>query len=266
MENILIRNNVKITGNGSDTIIFAHGYGCDQHVWADVAPFFANDYRLVLFDYVGAGCSELAAYDKERYSNLSGYALDIIEICDALDIKDAIFIGHSVSAMIGVLASNQRPELFKKMVFLGPSPRYLNDNDYHGGFDRKDLEELFEVMDNNYLGWSAAMGPAIMGNTGRPELGETLTKNFCSTDPEIAKQFARVTFLSDNRTDLPKLQVPSLTIQCKEDIIAPMEVGYYIEKHAPKNSMVIINATGHCSHMSAPVETVKAIKAFLADK
>lgn len=266
MENILIRNNVKIIGNGTKILLFAHGYGCDQNVWADVVPAFVNDYKLVLFDYVGAGCSQLMAYDKDRYANLSGYAQDIIEICDALNIQGAILIAHSVSGMIGVLASNQQPELFEKMIFLGPSPRYLNDEGYHGGFERKDLEDLFEVMDNNYLGWSAAMGPAIMGNPDRPELGEALTKNFCSTDPEIAKQFARVTFLSDNRADLPYVKVPTLTVQCKEDIVAPLEVGNYIKRHTPQNSLVIIEATGHCSHMSAPVETVEAIKAFLVDK
>lgn len=246
-------------------MLFAHGYGCDQHVWTAITGAFEKDYKLVLFDYVGAGQSDLSAYDIERYSTLKGYAADVIEICDELHITDAIFVGHSVSGMIGVIAANQRPELFSKLVFLGPSPRYLNDGEYTGGFEKETLEELFEVMDSNYLGWSQAMGPAIMGNPDKPELGETLTNSFCATDPDIAKRFARVTFLSDNRADLPGLKIPSLTLQCREDIIAPMEVGQYISEHAPLNKLVILEATGHCSHMSAPVETIAAIKAFIED-
>ena len=265
MSVILKRNNVKVTGQGEKAMIFAHGYGCDQHVWMAIKGAFEKDYKLVLFDYVGAGQSDLAAYDIERYSTLKGYAADVIEICDELQIEDAIFVGHSVSAMIGVIAANQRPGLFNKLVFIGPSPRYLNDTAYTGGFEKETLEELFEVMDNNYLGWSQAMGPAIMGNPDKPELGQALTNSFCATDPDIAKRFARVTFLSDNRADLPGLKIPSLTLQCREDIIAPVEVGEYIHQHAPMNQLVILEATGHCSHMSAPEETISAIKAFMAD-
>jgi len=263
MTDVLRRNHVRVLGKGEQVMVFAHGYGCDQNVWADMTDAFAADYKLVLFDYVGAGCSDLSAYDKGRYSSLAGYAEDVIEICDALGIGQTIFVGHSVSSMIGVLAANKRPELFQKLILLGPSPRYLNDEGYHGGFERKDLEQLFEVMDNNYLGWSAAMGPAIMGNPNRPELGETLTNNFCSTDPEIAKQFARVTFLSDNRADLPLVSVPSLTLQCLDDIIAPVAVGEYIHAHMPQNTLVVMEATGHCSHMSAPEQTIKAIKSYI---
>lgn len=246
-------------------MIFAHGFGCDQNVWQGLTDAFKNDYKLVLFDYVGAGLSDLSAYDVERYSTLNGYAKDIIEISDSLQIEGAIFVGHSVSSMIGVIAANERPELFCKLIFLGPSPRYLNDVNYIGGFNEADLEELFEVMDNNYLGWSKAMAPAIMANPDQPELGETLTNSFCATDPEIAKRFARVTFRSDNRSDLLNLTIPSLTLQCREDIIAPLSVGEYIREHTPLNQMVILEATGHCSHMSAPVETVSAIKAFIAN-
>jgi sigma-B regulation protein RsbQ len=245
-------------------MVFAHGYGCDQHVWQSITHAFVNDHQLVLFDYVGAGKSDLAAYDIERYSTLQGYAQDVIEICDELSIRNAVFVGHSVSAMVGVLAANQRTELFSKLVFLGPSPRYLNDGDYHGGFERAALEELFEVMDNNYLGWSQAMAPAIMGNPDQPELGQALTNSFCATDPDIAKRFARVTFLSDNRADLAALKIPSLTLQCREDIIAPLQVGEYIRQRVPQNTMVILEATGHCSHMSAPQETIRAIKEFIA--
>lgn len=262
-QNIIKRNNVQVTGQGGQIMFFAHGFGCDQNVWQDLTAAFQTDYKLVLFDYVGAGQSDLSAYNSERYSTLDGYAQDIIEICDALKIRQAIFVGHSVSSMIGVLASNKRTELFSKLIFLGPSPRYLNDGDYKGGFEQKDLDQLFEVMDNNYLGWSQAMAPAIMANSQHPELGETLTNNFCATDPEIARQFARVTFLSDNREDIEKITVPSLTLQCAEDIIAPLTVGDYINIHTPQNKLVILNATGHCSHMSAPDETIAAIKTFI---
>jgi sigma-B regulation protein RsbQ len=263
MDSILKRNNVRVIGRGHRPIVFAHGYGCDQNVWNAMIPAFEKDYRLVLFDYVGAGGSDLSAYSKERYSTLDGYAADVLDICEVLDLNDVIFVGHSVSAMIGVLAANRKPQVFSKLVFLGPSPRYLNDGDYHGGFEPADLEQLFEVMDNNYLGWSQAMAPQIMANPERPELGETLTTTFCATDPEIAKQFARVTFLSDNREDIKKLQVPTLTLQCAEDIIAPFTVGEYIRQHTPGNQLVVLEATGHCSHMSAPEETIAAIKAFI---
>jgi sigma-B regulation protein RsbQ len=264
MTDILKRNNVHIQGNGTQTMVFAHGYGCDQHVWTDIIKAFENDYKIVIFDYVGAGNSDLSAYDKERYSTLSGYAKDLLEIYDALDLSDTILVGHSVSSMIGLLAAIQKPSLFNRLIFLGPSPRYLNDGDYFGGFEMEDLEELFSMMDENYLGWSRALGPSIMGNSERPELSERLTNSFCATDPEIAKQFARVTFLSDNRTDLPMLTVPSLTLQCTNDIIAPIEVGHYMHSNMKGNTLVIMKASGHCPHMSAPDETIKSMKAYLS--
>ncbi|RYF16446.1 MAG: alpha/beta hydrolase [Flavobacteriales bacterium] len=260
---ILKRNNVKSFGKGDHTMVFAHGYGCDQNVWQDIVDSFSADYRVITFDYVGAGLSDLDSYDSERYSKLDGYAQDIIEIYEALGLKDTILVAHSVSSMIGVLAAVKRPDFFKNIIFLGPSPRYLNDGTYTGGFEREDLEGLFEMMDNNYLGWSKALAPSIMANSERPELGERLSNSFCATDPAIAKQFARVTFLSDNRADLPKLSVPSLTLQCSNDIIAPLAVGAYINEHAPKNTLVVMEATGHCPHMSAPEETIKIIKDYL---
>lgn len=264
MADILKRNNVKTYGAGKQVMVFAHGYGCDQHVWADIAASFEEDYKLVTFDYVGAGQSDLSAYHKERYSTLDGYVKDILEIYEALDLKETILVGHSVSSMIGLLAAVRQPQLFSKLIFLGPSPRYLNDSDYFGGFERQDLEDLFNMMDNNYLGWSRALAPSIMGNQDRPQLGERLTNSFCATDPEIAKQFARVTFLSDNREDLAKLTVPSLTLQCTNDIIAPAEVGQYMHEKMQNNTLVIMEATGHCPHMSAPDETIKAMKAYLS--
>ncbi len=260
---ILKRNAVKTLGSGEQTIVFAHGYGCDQTVWNSITDAFADNYKLVLFDYVGAGKSDLAAYDAERYSSLEGYAQDVIEVCNELKVENGIFVGHSVSSMVGVLAANKEPGLFSKLVFLGPSPRYLNDEGYSGGFERNDLDDLFEMMDSNYLGWSQALAPQIMGNNDRPELGERLTNSFCTTDPVIAQQFARVTFLSDNREDIKNLTVPSLTLQCSEDIIAPLSVGEYIHEHVPNNELVILKATGHCSHMSEPLETIAAIKAFI---
>lgn len=263
MKDILKRNNVNIIGKGEKVMLFAHGFGCDQHVWTYLVDEFSSDYKLVLFDYVGAGKSEISAYDSKKYSKLEGYAQDILDVCEALDLKDVIFIGHSVSSMIGLLAANKEPSYFEKLIFIGPSPRYVNDEGYVGGFERENLEQLFEMMDSNYLGWSRALAPAIMGNPERPELGEALTNNFCATDPKIASEFARVTFLSDNRLDLSKLQVPSLTLQCSNDIIAPLEVGYYMKQNTPGNSLVIMEATGHCPHMSAPEETIQAIKSFI---
>lgn len=264
MKDILKRNNVKVIGSGSETMMFAHGFGCDQHVWAGMIDAFKDQYQLILFDYVGAGCSDLTAYDPVRYGTLQGYAQDVIEICEALGLSKVIFVGHSVSSMIGVLAANQLPDLFSKLVFLGPSPCYINEDGYVGGFNRKDLEDLLAVMDNNYLGWARALAPQIMGNSERPALGESLTNSFCATDPEIAKQFARVTFLSDYRDDLPKLSVPSLTLQCSADIVAPVEVGMYVNRVTPGNQLVILQATGHCSHLSAPDETISAIKDFIS--
>jgi sigma-B regulation protein RsbQ len=244
-------------------MVFAHGYGCDQQVWNDIIKGFKDDYTIVTFDYVGAGQSDLDAYSSLRYSTLNGYAQDILEVYDALNLKDTILVGHSVSSMIGLLAAVERPELFSKLIFLGPSPRYLNDGDYFGGFERQDLDDLFAMMDNNYLGWSRALAPSIIGNPDRPELGERLTNNFCATDPEIAQQFARVTFLSDNRVDLPKLKVPSLTLQCSNDIIAPIQVGHYMNEHMQENTLIILDAEGHCPHMSAPAETISQIKSYL---
>ncbi|MDP9081320.1 MAG: alpha/beta hydrolase [Bacteroidota bacterium] len=260
---VLTRNNVRVLGSGKQDIVFAHGFGCDQNVWAGMTAAFKEDFRLILFDYVGAGASDLRAYDPDRYSTLGGYAQDMIEVAEALKISGAILIGHSVSSMIGVIAANQQPQLFNKLIFLGPSPCYINEEGYHGGFSREDLEGLLAMMDENYLGWSKALAPQIMGNSDRPALGESLTNSFCATDPEIAKQFARVTFLSDVRDELPKLKIPSLTLQCSADIVAPIEVGRYINENTPGNELVILKATGHCSHLSAPEETVSAIRAFI---
>ncbi|WP_256009905.1 alpha/beta fold hydrolase [Desertivirga xinjiangensis] len=263
MNSISNRNNVKVVGNGEKVMLFAHGFGCDQNSWQFVTDAFKDDYKLVLFDYVGAGKSDLSAYSSSRYGRLEGYAQDILEVCDELKLNNTILVGHSVSSMIGLLAAIEQPSFFNKLVFVGPSPRYLNDENYHGGFEKADLEALFEFMDSNYLGWSSQLAPAIMGNPDRPELGEFLTSSFCSTNPDIAREFARVTFFSDNRKDLQNLKVESLTLQCNDDIIAPLNIGSYILENTPLNKLHIMEASGHCPHISHPQETIAAIKAFL---
>ena len=243
--------------------MFAHGFGCDQNMWRFVAPVFAKDYQIILFDLVGAGGSDWSAFSFEKYTSLEGYADDVLEIANELDLKDAIFVGHSVSAMIGVLAANKAPGIFKKLVLVGPSPKYINDADYVGGFTKPQIEELLETLDSNYLGWSRAMAPVIMGNGDRPELGEELSNSFCKTDPEIAKAFAKTTFLSDTREDLKKCKLPTLVLQCSQDVIAPQVVGEYVHSEMPNSKLVVMKATGHCPNLSAPEETVAAIRAFI---
>jgi sigma-B regulation protein RsbQ len=258
------RNNVALSGRpGGRPMMFAHGFGCDQNMWRHVAPAFAEEYRIVLFDHVGAGSSDLSAYDRHKYATLQGYADDILEICRDLELHDVIFVGHSVSAMMGVLAAAREPERFGKLVLVGPSPRYIDDVDYVGGFTREDINGLLEQLDSNYLGWSQALAPAIMGTPDRPELGEELTNSFCRTDPEIAKHFARVTFLSDNRADLERVTTPTLVLQCSDDVIAPTAVGEYVHDRLSNSALVFLNATGHCPNLSAPDETIAAIRGFL---
>jgi len=262
---VITRNNVKISGRGTQPMLFAHGFGCDQHMWRFVAPAFEADYRVVLFDYVGAGKSDLAAYDPQRYSALGGYAQDVLDVIHALDLHDVIFVGHSVSSMIGVLAANREPYRFEQLILIGPSPRYINDPpDYVGGFERADIEGLLDMMDRNYIGWANFLGPAIMKNPEQPELGAELTESFCSTDPVVARRFAEATFLSDNRADLPQVKVPTLLLQCSEDMIAPDAVGEYLHHSLPGSTLRRLAAVGHCPHMSAPEETIAAIRDFLA--
>ena len=244
-------------------MLFAHGFGCDQNMWRYVVPAFEDEYRIVLFDHVGAGGSDLGSYDRDKYDSLDGYADDILEICDALGLSDVIFVGHSVSAMMGVLAAAREPGRFARLVLVGPSPRYIDDDDYAGGFTREDIEGLLESLDSNYLGWSTAMAPVIMANGDRPGLGEELTNSFCRTDPDIARHFARVTFLSDNRADLAAVSVPTLVLQCSDDVIAPDSVGAYVRDQMPMAQLVQLEATGHCPNLSAPEETIAAIRAFL---
>ena len=258
------RNNVKIFGKGKQPMLFAHGFGCDQNMWKYITPAFENDYQIILFDYVGAGKSQKDFYNKERYASLQGYAQDILDVCKELDLKEVILVAHSVSAMTGLLAAIEQPGYFQKLIMIGPSPCYINDDGYKGGFERKDIESLLETMEKNYIGWANFLAPAIMGNQERPQLSGELTESFCSTDPVIARQFAQATFFSDNREDLKKLKIPSLLLQCSDDMIAPLEVGMYLSKNLPNSTLRIMKASGHCPHMSEPAETIAMIKDYLS--
>jgi len=257
------RLNVHSRGAGERTMMFAHGFGCDQNMWRFVAPAFEDGFRTVLFDYVGAGGSNLIAYNPEQYASIDGYADDVIELARALGITGGVFVGHSVSAMIGLVAARRAPELFSTLVLVGPSPCYIDDADYSGGFTRDQITELLDFLDSNHLGWSEAMAPVIMGNADRPELGEELTASFCRTDPEIAKQFARVTFMSDSRSDLGPIDANVLILQSRDDVIAPRVVGEYVHNAIPGSEFVVLDSTGHCPNLSAPEATIAAIKAFV---
>jgi sigma-B regulation protein RsbQ len=254
---------VKVFGQGTTPMLFAHGFGCDQSMWRFVTPAFERSHEIVLFDLVGSGRSDLKAYSESRYGTLNGYADDVLALCRELELKDVVFVGHSVSAMIGVLASIAEPSRFAALVLVGPSPCYIDDGAYVGGFTRPDIDSLVESLDSNYLGWSRAIAPVIMGRPDRPELADELTNSFCRTDPSIAKHFARVTFLSDNRADLPKVTTRALILQCTNDAIAPRAVGEYCRARMPKSELVMLEATGHCPHLSAPDETIAAMRAFV---
>ncbi|MEY9930499.1 sigma-B regulation protein RsbQ [Catenulispora sp. GP43] len=259
------RNNVTTTGNPRErAVVLAHGFGCDQNMWRLTSPALVEDYRVVLFDYVGSGRSDPSAFVEDRYASLDGYARDVVEVCEALDLRDAVFVGHSVSAMIGVLAAGVAPERIGALVMVAPSPRYIDDDGYRGGFSAEDIDELLASLESNYLGWSAAMAPVIMGNAERPELGEELKNSFCATDPDMARVFARATFLSDSRDDLKSVKVPTLVLECTQDVIAPREVGAFVHRAIPGSTLITLDSTGHCPHLSAPEATNEAITAFLA--
>jgi sigma-B regulation protein RsbQ len=260
---VLRRNNVRVSGPpDARPIVFAHGFGCSQEAWHLVAPQFESAFRVVLYDHVGSGGSDLSAYDRSKYDSLHGYADDLLEILDALDLHDAVFVGHSVSAMIGVLAANRDPSRFGALVLVGPSPRYVNDGDYVGGFEQADIDGLLESLEANYLGWSGAMAPVIMGNPGRPDLAQELEELFCRLEPAVARQFAHVTFLSDNRRDLNAVTVPTLVLQSRDDLIAPVAVGQYVADQIPGATLVMLDSTGHIPNLSGPDQLVREIAAF----
>lgn len=260
---IVRRLNAHAVGGGRRAMMFAHGFGCDQNMWRYVAPAFENDFRTILFDYVGAGGSDASAYDAKKYATLDGYVDDVVALARALDITGGVFVGHSVSAMIGLIAARRAPELFSTLVLIGPSPCYIDDDDYVGGFTRGQILELLEFLDSNHMGWSQAMAPVIMGNADRPELGQELADSFCRTDPDIAKRFARTTFMSDNRDDLGPIAARVLILQCRDDVIAPACVGEFVHRAIPGSEFVLLDATGHCPNLSAPDETIAAIRAFV---
>jgi len=258
------RHNVRRSGVvDGQPLVFAHGFGCDQNMWRFVAPAFEDDFQVVLFDHVGAGLSDAGSYDRVRHASLDGYADDVLAICAELDLQDVIFVGHSVSAMIGVLAAQREPDRFAKLVLVGPSPRYIDDDAYVGGFTAADIDELLDSLDSNYLGWSNAMAPVIMANADRPELGGELAESFCRSDPDIASRFARATFLSDNRADLARVETPTLVLQCTDDVIAPIAVGEFVRDTMPNATLVLLEATGHCPNLSAPDATTRAIASFI---
>lgn len=264
--NILLRNNVKVSGKGTQAIVFAHGYGCDQAMWRMISPAFEQDYKVVLFDYVGAGLSDLDAYDPERYSSLAGYAKDVVEICEALDLQNVILVGHSVSSMICLLASLQIPQRIASIIMICPSPRYLNDQpDYQGGFEQADIEGLLDMISRNQPGWASYLAGVVAKNPDQPALAQELEASFCAMDPPIAKRFAEATFLSDNRADLQYFDKPCLILQCQQDSVAPLEVGHYLHRHLVHSTLRLMTATGHCPHMSHPDETIRFMQDYLND-
>lgn len=264
--NVESRNNVSLSGNGAATMVLAHGFGCDKSMWRFLAPAFEKDYKVITFDLVGSGASDLSAYDRDKYASLHGYADDVLEIIEQFADGPVIFVGHSVSSIVGMLATIKAPQRFVANVMVGPSPCYINDGDYVGGFSREDIDDLLDTLDGNYLGWSSNMAPAIMGAPDQPQLGVELTNSFCRTDPEIAKHFARATFLSDHRADVPLSTTPTLILQCSDDLIAPRAVGDYMHRQLPDSVLTIIDNVGHCPHMSAPMASTSAIAAFLAER
>jgi sigma-B regulation protein RsbQ len=262
---VRLRNNVQVQGDGPATMVFGHGFGCDQQMWRFLAPRFAEHYRVVTFDLVGAGSSNLEAYNPKKYSTLQGYASDLIEVACEYGHGPVIYVGHSVSAMVGMLAGLRAPEKFATHIMVGPSPCYINDDrGYVGGFTRDDIESLLDTLESNYLGWSRSMAPAIMGAPDQPELAVELTNSFCRTNPEIAKQFARVAFMSDNRADVPHLRAPTLIVQSTQDLIAPVAVGQYLHQHLPKSTLRLVDNVGHCPHLSSPSASHDAMVEFLA--
>jgi len=262
---VVARNNVTINGSGSTVLMLAHGFGCDQNMWRHLLPYFDEQYTVILFDYVGCGASDYSAYDKDRYSSLTGYAQDVLEICEALSLKDVTFIGHSVSSMIGMHAAIQSPHIFSKLAMICPSPCFLNfPPEYEGGFDKEDLEELINLMDKNYVGWANYLAPLVMGQATDAALTQELETSFCSTDPKYAKPFAKATFFSDDRAMLAKLSLPTLILQSKHDNLASTAVGEYMAQFIPNSQLEVVDAHGHCLHMTNPSIVFSYLREFVS--
>ncbi|TGE10538.1 alpha/beta fold hydrolase [Hymenobacter fodinae] len=261
---LLQRNKVRVIGSGEQVLLFCHGFGCSQHIWRYLTTSLATRYKLVLFDYVGSGESDLQAYEPVKYSSLEGYAQDIVDICQVLNLRDVVLVGHSIGATIAMLAAIQEPAYFAKCIMLAPSPCYTNEPGYHGGFEREDVHQLLQLMDADYSSWANMFATILMGARNESSLGEELAGFFCNTDPQIAKQFATTAFLADNRAEVPLLNIPTLILQCSQDAVAPEEVGEYLHAHLPQSTLVKLQATGHCPHLSAPLETLTAMETFLS--
>jgi len=260
------KHNAQVLGTGEKTMLFVHGYGCDQNMWRFITPAFETSYKVVLIDLVGSGQSDLDAYDFEKYNSLQTHADDLLELIEDLNLKNVIMVGHSVSAMIGALASIKNPTAFDCIIMISPSPRYISDPSYDGGFSKESIDELVEALDSNYLGWSSTITPMIMGNSERPALAQELKNSFCRNNPEIAKHFARVTFLGDNRADLEKVTVPTLILQCSADVITLQHVGIYVQQQIKGSQLTQMKAKGHCPHLSEPAETIASMKKFLSSR
>lgn len=263
---VVCRNHVQVSGDGTQPMIFAHGYGCDQNMWRFITPAFEKDFKIVLFDHVGSGKSDISAYDYQKYDSLHGYADDVIEICTSLNLSSVIFVAHSVSCMIGILAANKRPDLFDKLILIGPSPCYVNDGEYFGGFERDDIHDLIATLESNYLGWSSSITPVIIGNPDKPKFSEELNNSFCQMDPEIAKHFAKVTFTSDNRRDLESVETPTLILQAHPDVIAPLQVGEFVHQKVKKSTLDVLKTSGHCPHLTAPKLVCESIENYMSTK
>ena len=261
---ILSRNNVRVSGHGQQPMVFAHGFGCDQVMWRFVSPAFEPDFQVVLFDYVGAGHSDLDAYDPQRYATLDGYAADVADICEALDLRDVILVGHSVSSMICLLAAKAMSERISQLVMICPSPRYINDPpDYYGGFERADIEGLLDMIERNQTGWTSQLASMVASHPERPELAGELDASFCAMDPLVARRFAAATFLADNRRDLAECRQPVFILQCTQDIVAPPAVGAYMHRHLANSTLRQLDAFGHCPQLSHPKETVAMMREYL---
>ncbi len=254
---------VEVSGKGERVLVFAHGYGCDRNMWRSLTAHLENDYKIVLYDLMGSGGSDPAGYDREKYSTLQGHADDLADVLNELGLGTVTLVGHSVSAMTVALTANALGDRVDDVIMICPSPSFINEGAYHGGFEREDILELLATLENNYLGWSQDMAPAIMGTPTMPEHGETLTTSFCQADPDIARHFAKVTFLSDHRADMRDLKHRTLILECHDDVIVPPSVGEWMDRTVENGTLVTLDATGHCPHISFPVETAVAMRGFL---